>query len=309
MPLDAPAEQGLRVVLDVEDRPVVGGPGEVGAGAGEGVGQLRAGRQVAEAQGVLAPADGVLRPRQQGSVVADLVVADLEEVQALAQAVAVEQHLLGGVDAALAAGVDGVLAALLVAGVVPVAAVPGRHRGIVLLDAAHDLVVEAAGEVLQRRHVAVEPGVLGPEVVEHRRVLPAVVAQPVPGIGAVAVGRGHRVRALGGGRRLAGIAAGGGRGGVRAGDGHQAGEEDEAGKDRRVEGHGWQWGRTMRPRIVSQMGAARAGASRCRRVGGGSVGNPQAAASPFIRPGRWPVGPATRSAKGPQARVRCTGRR
>jgi hypothetical protein len=154
--------------------------------------------EVLDADPVLATADVVLGPGQQRVVLADLVVADAEVVLALGHRVDVEQHFLGAVHAALAARVDRIILAGLEARVVPVAALAVRHRTVVLLDAADDLLVQLVLQRLQRRHPRVDVGVLGVEVSQHLRILAGVVAQPVVLVAALGAMRGfHHVRLLG----------------------------------------------------------------------------------------------------------------
>ncbi len=66
MTLDALGEQRLRVDLDVEDRLVVGGPGDVARRAGQLLRIELAGRDVLELDDVLAAADGVGRSTPAG---------------------------------------------------------------------------------------------------------------------------------------------------------------------------------------------------------------------------------------------------
>src|SRR5690606_33656286 len=113
--------------------------------------------EVAEAEGVLAAAVGVVGPGHDGVVLAALERAAGVVVLALGELVDVEQDLFSGeiaglvgaldrdrVDprAVLAAGVDGIVPAGLVAGVVPPAALAHRDRAVVLLDATDNLRVE-----------------------------------------------------------------------------------------------------------------------------------------------------------------------
>jgi hypothetical protein len=84
---DPPGEQGVRVVLDVEQGAVVVRPHQVRGDAADGVRQHLAAIQVLEPHRVLATAAGVLRVRQHPVVLADLVVADVVVVLARGQRV------------------------------------------------------------------------------------------------------------------------------------------------------------------------------------------------------------------------------
>ena len=201
VPVDLVAEQRLRILADVEQRGVVVGPGERGLGVVDDRGQPGAGLHVADADGVLAAADGVLRDGGPAAVGAHLEVGDGIELMPLGALVAVEDDLLGRIQAAALAGEDGVFLARLVARVVPVAVPALRHGRIVLLDAADDLAVELVLERAVRRHHLAEMGVLGLEVGEHVLVGALVVAQPVPGVGPRAERRGHHEGPLLGERR------------------------------------------------------------------------------------------------------------
>src|SRR3546814_15667538 len=85
---------GFRILLDVEQGAVVVGPDQIRRHAGDDVRIDLAGREVAEADGVLAATDIVLGPGQDRVVLADLVVADAEVLLALGHRVDVEQHFL-----------------------------------------------------------------------------------------------------------------------------------------------------------------------------------------------------------------------
>src|SRR5690606_7335129 len=153
------------IVLDVEHGAVVVGEGQVAGGAADLLGEIRTGRQVAETEGVLATAVGVVGPGHDGVVLADLVGANGVVILAFGQRVDVEQDLFAGkiagfvgaldrqrvhAGAILAPGVDRVVPAGLVARVVPPAAFAGRDRAVVLPDAADDLVVQPVLDRLER---------------------------------------------------------------------------------------------------------------------------------------------------------------
>src|SRR5690606_6532478 len=174
-----------------------------------------------------ASADVVLGPGQQRVVGADLVVAHAEVVLAGGHLVEVQQDLLGGEVAGGVGGLDGervhartvlatgvhrIVLAGGVARVVPPAVVAVRHRAVVLPDAAHDLRVQLFLQRPQRPHHRIDIGVLRLQVGQHRRILAAVVAQPVVLVLAGgAERRGDLVRLAGGVGRVGGD-GGGGRG-------------------------------------------------------------------------------------------------
>ncbi len=221
--LHAHGQQRFRIVLDVQHGAVVVGPDQVARAAGDHIGQHLAGGQVLEADGVLAAADIIIGPGQQLVVLADFHRADAEIALAGSHRVDVQQDFLGGLHAALAACVDRVVLAGFEAAVVPVATLARRHAGIVLLDAADDLLVKGVFQRLQRRQQLVGIGILGLQVGQHVLVPALVVAQPVI---VIVAGRAERrldhMRMLGGIRRN-GRSGGGGSGG------HQAGKQQAEG--------------------------------------------------------------------------------
>ncbi|MNV20221.1 hypothetical protein D3C71_1111110 [compost metagenome] len=216
---DAHGEQGVRIILDIEQGAVVIGPDHVGRDVLDAIRQHLTGAQVLEADHVLAAADIVLGPGQQVVVLADIGIAHVEVALALGHRVDVEQDLFRRLHAALAARLDRVVLAGFETGVIPVAAVTRGHAGIVLLDAGDDLLVQGVFQRLERGHHLIGVGVLRIQVGQHLRVFAFVVAQPVV---IVAAGRAkgslHRVRVLlGVGRCQRG-------GGVHVG-GHEAGNQ------------------------------------------------------------------------------------
>ena len=264
--LHVPGEQGVGVVFDVQQGPVVVGPDQVAGSPADRVGQGFAAVQVDEADRVLAPAIEILGPGQQPVVLADRKAADLVEVLALGQRVDVQQHLLAaeitGFVGALdrqridpigvgAAGMDGIVLAGLETAVVPPATLAVRHRAVVLLDPRDDLLVQPVLHALQRRQHRIGIGVLGLQVGQHLRVLALVVAQPVVLVAALGAVRGgdrvrplRRVRRRGRGGQGARFGAGGGSGGTsgfaagwRAGGqgGHQQGSRQQ--EDVRIQLH------------------------------------------------------------------------
>ncbi len=169
-------EQGFRVVLDIEQSAVVIGPDHVGRNPADAVRVDLAGVEVLEADHVLAAADIVLGPGQQAVVLADFGIADVEVVLAGGHGVDVEQDLLGievagGVGLLDGGGIHAggiatarlhrIVLARFEAAVIPPTALAIGDAGIVLLDAADDLLVQLVLQRLQRRHHLVGIGVLG----------------------------------------------------------------------------------------------------------------------------------------------------
>ena len=179
MRLDAFAEQCGRIVLDEIQGAFIRTPRQHRCDAFDAILQQRAGGKLLDAQDVLATTHIVFHPRQQLSVRADGIAADLEIPLAFGQGIAIEQDFLGCVHAALAARMDRVLATFLETAVVPVALAQERHAGIVGLDARDDFLVKRFARFAQWRNNGVGVGVLGVQIRDHFRVLPAVVAQPV----------------------------------------------------------------------------------------------------------------------------------
>ena len=198
---DAQAEQRDRVLLDVQDASVVGGPGHRLVHIRHGVRQQCAGLQRLEPQRVLATTDRVLGVREQAVVVARLERTEVVEVESPGLLAQVEQDLLGRIDLSRPARVDGVFVAGLEAAVIPVAVVPVRDGRIVLADAADDFGVERFLERAQPRRERLAVGVLGLQVLEHLRRRARVVAQPVIVVEPHALRRTNLVRFAGGDRR------------------------------------------------------------------------------------------------------------
>ncbi len=212
--LDPRREQRDRVVLDVVDGPVVAGPCDPGPQPGDALGEVAARRDLAETQRVLKAAGGVFGEGQQILPWADGPAG--EDVIRLARglAVAVDQNLLivrirSQSRSRVRAGarppprVDRVLLSGFETRGVDVVLVLVRDRAVVFLQPSDQLLVERFGERPVWRGHRLEVGVLGLQVVEHLGLGACVVAQPVVGIGARAMGRDHVVRFPGrDGRRL-----------------------------------------------------------------------------------------------------------
>ncbi len=170
------AVRALGLVLDgVEERAAVGRPGRRDHLL-DPQGQLPAGLEVLDLQGVLPEAGLVGRVGQQPVVVADHGQAQGHEGLALGQGVDVEHELRGRVRAPGAAQQQRVLPALLGAGRVPEAALPVGRALVRLLDAPEHLAVERLLQAGGGLHDGVGVGVLGLQVGGHGGV--RLVAQP-----------------------------------------------------------------------------------------------------------------------------------
>ncbi len=174
---DLVGTQGLEILAGVEEGPPVLGPGQVALGLGEGLGIELARVQVLEADRVEAPAHHVLDHRDHVAVGVGRGGARPVELVALGPLVGVEQYLLGGLQAACPAAVQGVFPALLVAAVVPAAVVEVGDGVVVFLDAAGDLLEEGLAQLGGVGGRGLGVGVLGLQVGDHLRILALV--QPV----------------------------------------------------------------------------------------------------------------------------------
>ena len=188
--LDPRREQCDRIVFDVVDGPVVARPGDRAAQPGDALGQVAAGRDLAEAQSELEAAAGVFGEGQQVLPWADGPAAEAVVLLPFGFAVRVDQHLLP-VRAQRPPDEDGILLAGLEARGVEVILVFVRDRAVVLLDPPDQFFGKGFGELPVRRAHGLVVGVLGLQVVEHLGLGARVVAQPVIGIVARAVGRDH----------------------------------------------------------------------------------------------------------------------
>ena len=195
---DLERAQGLRILLRVEQGAVVQGPGHVAGHLRDHVRKVPAGVQVAHMQVVEAAAHGVHPVDHIPGVGTDLHAAQGEIPLVPAHGVAVEHDLLGRVHRALPAAVQGVFAALLVTGVVPVAVQEVGGRGVVLLDAALQLGQQRVLQRLGVGHHGVQVGVLGVQVIQDLGVVPFVQPVVVVNTGAA---RGDDLIGLDGGDR------------------------------------------------------------------------------------------------------------
>ena len=196
---------GALVFGGVEERLVVRRPGDRRDPLPPHRQQL-AGVQVFDLQGILAKAGGIGGEGVEAIVLAQRHGADRHEGFILGQPVHVEQDVLwrrcltgSGLTAQ-----DRVLLAGFGAAVIEPAAQPVRHGQVGFLDAPQHFPVERVLERFERPGDCCGVGVLGLQVVDHRRVL--LVAQPVvvvyPLIAVLAqqcgvLGRDRRVGGLG----------------------------------------------------------------------------------------------------------------
>mmetsp|Transcript_20381 Transcript_20381/g.48534 ORF Transcript_20381/g.48534 Transcript_20381/m.48534 type:complete len:376 (+) Transcript_20381:1356-2483(+) len=181
------------VLGDVEQRLVVVGPHDVARGVGDGPRQqLPPSGDVLHAHRELLPALSVLRVREEPLVWGDLEPADHVEAVLGGLFVLVEEnlfrlrevHLLGRGGCAGArrdppAASDPVLRVLEGPAVVVVPAVAHGDRLIVLLDPPPHLLEQRLLQAVRVREHGPAVRRLGGEVLDHRRVLPLVVPQPV----------------------------------------------------------------------------------------------------------------------------------
>ena len=189
--LDPLRQERDRILRDIQQRAVVCGPDETRFHVGHHVRQRNPGVQVLYLQGVLPAAHGVFGPGEQPAVRTDAGSADEKELLAQGQLVAIQHHLLGGLERRLAAGIDRVVITRREARVVPVAPVVHRHRGFVRIHPGHELRVELLLQTDGVGHRGVAPGILGAEVVQHLLRLARVVPQPVVLVVTRAVGGSH----------------------------------------------------------------------------------------------------------------------
>ncbi len=177
--LDRLRQQRDRIVLDIEQRPVVIRPGHRRRGPGHRVRQELAGAQVLDPDRVLAPADLVHAERQEIPVRADPVRADLEVVLALCHLVDVQQDLFRSPKRAGFSAVDRVLEPFLEPRVVVVPPIAIGNTRVILLHPPDDFLEDPVLETPNRCEHDVAVGVLGFEIGQHGRILARVVAQPV----------------------------------------------------------------------------------------------------------------------------------
>ena len=203
MALHVQAEQGLRILLDVQDRLVVVGPGDIRFDVDDGILEDASARQMLEAQLVLAAADEILAKRRPFRARRDVERADLIVVPSRGASgrrplVAVQDDLLRGVPRAPMPHQDGVLLARLEAGRVPVAVLEVGDTGIIRFQARDDLPVELLPQTRGGGQRPFLVSVLGVQVGEHLRVPALVVPEPIIGVVPLAMRRCDNVRPDGG---------------------------------------------------------------------------------------------------------------
>ncbi|MNZ62105.1 hypothetical protein D3C78_802190 [compost metagenome] len=176
--IDLIGQQCLGVLAHIEHRLAVVGPHQVARGVLQLVGGPGAALQIEELDLVLTAGEEVFRHRQPAVVAAHLQGPQRIELVAFGALVAV-QHQAGVFLPHLAAGVDGVLLARLIAGLVAVAVLHIGHRLVLLGDAGHHLLVELVAQRLDWLEHGLGVGVFGLEIIQHLGLLPLVVTQPV----------------------------------------------------------------------------------------------------------------------------------
>ena len=153
----------ILVELDIEQRPPVLGPLDRAGGVDDQVGQLVAAVQIAQMQPVALGAVLVGGVGEQPAVGADVQGAQVEVGLALGQLDLVqEDDRLSGIERPAVPGP--VLGAREELPVILEAALAHRHRAVVGLDPRLELGVQMLDLRPQRRHEALEPGVLGLEI-------------------------------------------------------------------------------------------------------------------------------------------------
>ena len=165
--VDLERTQGHGVLLGVEQRLVVVGPCGASSGFWNAVLEELSGAEVFDKEGVLSAADGVHAVHEQVVVGADAASTHCEVAVSLGQRGLVEHDLFFRVHGAFLAAGEGVLLALFVAAVVPVAFVQHGHAFVVFFDAAHNLVVELGLQRLRGGHDVLLVGVFSLEVGHH----------------------------------------------------------------------------------------------------------------------------------------------
>src|SRR6185436_14009153 len=194
----APAQQRHWILLDVQQRAVVVGPGDVGLGVLDHVAEQLAAGDVLEADAELAPADGIFRVREQLVVRARFVSAELKERLADGERVAVEQYGFGRARLVRPANDQLILLAADEATRIPIAAVAHRHARVVFLDATDDLAIQNIDQRLSGPQDCVRISGLGAQMRQDLWVAARVVAEPVESVLADAERRRNPVRERGG---------------------------------------------------------------------------------------------------------------
>ena len=176
---DPSRQERVRVVHNVKQRPVVGGPGKTRRNPGNLNRQRFMVPEILDSQCELPAPDRVFNIGQEGLIRAELPVADLIEVVSVCQLVDIEHDLFRRVHVAFAAGVDRVLLTDFEARVVPVILVLVRYGAVVLLDSPDQFLVQGGFGSGQRRHDRIGIVILGLEVRQHVGVGAFIVAQPI----------------------------------------------------------------------------------------------------------------------------------
>ncbi len=192
--LDVEAKQGLGILGDVEEGPVVVGPCEVGFDIGNCGFKNLAGTQILEAQGVPASADRVFAEREPLGIRRHFHGADPVVIVAHGEHIDVEHDVLGRFERTLAPPENRVFLAGCEARVIPVAVHAVGHAGVVLLHAGDDFLVERILEGFAGGRASFAIRILGREVGEHLRIRPLVVPQPVVGVHSFAMRRSNTMR-------------------------------------------------------------------------------------------------------------------
>jgi hypothetical protein len=128
----------------------------------------------------LAASHNVLGIGQQSIVGTDLVSTQLKEWVIRRQRVQIQQDRFGCAGSVRPAHDHRILGARREPALVPVAAIPDRHTGIILLQTGHDLAVNGIDSVPNRRKNGIRVGSFVPQVAEHLGIGASVVAQPEP---------------------------------------------------------------------------------------------------------------------------------
>jgi len=183
--IDLIGEQCLGMLAHVEHRLAVVGPYQIAGGIFQLVAGPLAALQIEELDLVLTTREEIFRHRQPAVVAAHLQGAQGVELVPFSALVAVEHHI-GVLLPDPGAGVDAVLLARLIAGLVTVAILHIGNRLILLGNASHHLFVELIAQRLGRLEHGIGIGVFSLEVGQHLGVLALVIPQPVvvvdPGI-------------------------------------------------------------------------------------------------------------------------------
>ena len=182
VPVDAVRAERHRVLLGVEDRLVVVGPGHVAGDVGDHVAEQLAGGQDLEGDRIESPPDRVHAVSGQVLSGADLRHAHRAVLVPLGHLVDIDHDLLGRLQRALLAAEDRVLLALFDARVVVVIVPLVRRRHVGLLDARLELVKQRLFERLGMGRHCGRVLVLRLEVLDDLGIV--ALAEPVIVVGA-----------------------------------------------------------------------------------------------------------------------------